>query len=566
MGLMQSCCPVVVVGHQQQHRGAGSSTTGDWQTSAVATVIADQSLLGLDAPPSSQIETQVRIVFARRSAMRVQGAILPTQSSLNSTLTHKYGSLAGDGQGTALKLTTKARTLDELPDAYSPAFDSPLRESSSWVATFNLLSTILGGGALSLPYAFCKCGWLGGLLVLAFSVQISTVALALLCTLARKLGCATYSDILLKSLGRRWAVALDAISCSMLFFVIVAFLILIKDIAAAVIEYLLLQESEVLSNNARSRTLYCITACMFPLMIQPSLHALRHVSYVGTASVMLLLCVIAYKAASKLASGEQEQMRMGPQQPSDVLSALPIILIAFLCQFNVVSVYAKLAQPTGAHIHRVLQYTTHGSGLIYLLFGVAGYLIAFDATQDNILNNFPSRDPALVAARLGLVFTLMCQTPMVTLPCVDSLLMLVEHCRRGHPGDYSPPPFPVDNDTEGAGGESQVSLSSSARSSSSASSSSWRRSLATLILVLICLILSEKAPGVAFIWTVAGSSISLTLAFLFPSLAYISTWLRLGSDTRQVDASLLSAVALFLVSIFMILLCSAQTIISLRIK
>ena len=442
------------------------------------------------------------------------------------------------------------------------------------MAIFNLLSTILGGGALSIPYAFKKCGWLGGLLVLAFSVQISLFSLNLLCTLGRKLGCETYSDVVRKTMGRPYAEVLDCISFGMLFLVIVAFFILIKDISGDIFEFVFFQDSlEHLSPGARSWTLYLITACMFPLMIAKSLHALRHISYVGTFSVLLLLVVILLKAVKanteRAVGGDQSASvaRMWALHLTDVLAALPIILIAFLCQFNVVGVYAKLVEPTGAHMHQVLCYTIYSSGLIYLTFGIGGYFIAFDQTRDNILNNFSSRDPSLVVARLGLVLTLMCQTPMVVVPCVDSLLKLVDNARtcwklhtwglRYHYILYS------DN-----GNEDQIVAESDIEEEdmrgarhSSEHQPRANRSILTLLLVLLCLFLSENVPGVSTIWTLAGSSLSIVLAFLFPSLAYIALFYRLDGS-RRVDGSIIGAFGLLVISLFMILLCTAQTIAS----
>ena len=55
------------------------------------------------------------------------------------------------------------------------------------------------------------------------------------------------------------------------------------------------------------------------------------------------------------------------------------------------------------------------------------------------------------------------------------------------------------------------------------------RILCACMLVVTTLVMGELCPGVSIIWTIAGSSISLLLAFILPSLAYIMLW-RIAND------------------------------------
>jgi len=372
---------------------------------------------------------------------------MDSRTSLTGTAPSRpYGSLNSDEgeDGELLQLQESSR-IQDMPDALSPSFESPLRESSAIVAIFNLLNTMVGGGALSLPYAFAKCGWLGGIILVLFSVQISNFALSLLCTLARKVRGTSYPAIVGKTMGAAYAEALDATQFFMLFLVVIAFLILVRDISGDVVEFLMFGPAfsaeddalQGLDGQSRSLLLHLMTVAMLPLMAQESLHALRHVSYVGSASVMLLLGVIAHKAYlantrdgegfldSVMSGGPRGAARWGPEKWTDVLTALPIILIAFLCQFNIVGVFSKLERPSSSRTEGVIITTNYASGAVYILFGLSGYFFSTNRTADNILNNFSPKDPSLALARSGLVLTLMCQIPMVLLPCRDSFFRLL---------------------------------------------------------------------------------------------------------------------------------------------
>jgi hypothetical protein len=80
-----------------------------------------------------------------------------------------------------------------------------------------------------------------------------------------------------------------------------------------------------------------------------------------------------------------------------------------------------------------------------------------------------------------------------------------------------------------------------------------------MLLCVVSVTLAVAAPGVSVIWSVAGSSISLVLAFLFPALAYLSLWFQLDASTRKVDIETCGAWVLLLVSISMIVLCTSQS-------
>ena len=62
-------------------------------------------------------------------------------------------------------------TSDRSHSIFSPAFSSPRRTGTISSAVFNLTTTMVGGGVLSLPYAFSKAGVITGfLLLLLFGV------------------------------------------------------------------------------------------------------------------------------------------------------------------------------------------------------------------------------------------------------------------------------------------------------------------------------------------------------------------------------------------------------------
>lgn len=558
-------------------------------------------------------------------------------TALNDDRTRGYQSLEISRND---PVETEYKSVDGLSDLLFPGFgDEKNRKSTIMVAVFSLLNTILGGGILSLPYAFMKSGALLGVLMMSISVVISIFSLQLLCKMARKTGSKTYSDVMRKTMGVNTPEIVDVIMFLLLKLVLIAFCVLVKSISGDLAEFLFLENDQIFGAATRNK----ITSVIFiffvlPLMTLEDLYSLRYASYVGMASITILTTVLVIKATAVPADTLVQEGRLFPAASQDVMTALPIMLIAYLCQFNAVEVFSVLRNPTEEAVNRVMSHTISFSGAIFCIFGLAGYFLAFDACSDNILNNFSPRDPSLVVARCGLVFTLICQLPMIGVPCRNLTFMIYGHIGRicqnrrsrsasiisredmfrignhGSPsstgslfdsplfgGNGSPGSSPLSglftrsNSDAVANSNSnastylaveqaaQRSLSSGADVSAGAAllqaqvartgRASHReqrmslkgkqilnrqrsmslagvdpndldetpptftaRAMCALMLVLTTLVVGEFVPGVAFIWTIAGSSVSLLLAFILPSAAYIMLW-RIANEGDQEEGT-----------------------------
>jgi amino acid permease len=86
-----------------------------------------------------------------------------------------------------------------------------------------------------------------------------------------------------------------------------------------------------------------------------------------------------------------------------------------------------MADPSAEGANFVMTRALCAAALLFFSFGLVGYLFAYDQTSDNILNNFLSNEPGLglLVARVGLMVTLMCQLPMIMLPCRQALFSLL---------------------------------------------------------------------------------------------------------------------------------------------
>jgi len=85
--------------------------------------------------------------------------------------------------------------------ALKPPFSSDQRCSSIVVAIFNLVATIVGGGLLSVPLAFEKCGIILATFLMIFSAVATDRSLYLLCLCSQYTGATSFGEVGRKAFG-----------------------------------------------------------------------------------------------------------------------------------------------------------------------------------------------------------------------------------------------------------------------------------------------------------------------------------------------------------------------------
>jgi len=248
----------------------------------------------------------------------------------------------------------------------NPPPNSPLRKTSFVSGTFNLVATIVGGGVLSLPLAFAKVGIILGTIMMVFSAVITDFSLYLLCCCARRTGSTTYIDVVRFAFGPIAEICITAILWTYLSGVLIAFNVLLKGIFAPLARSFVSNYTSINLNtegNFDALVLLIILLLVSPLTLKRNLYALRHICYVGFASVCVIATSIgirAYQRNKSYHSGELDSLKTSSNPAGlddidmqikyfttdwrDVLFAFPIIVLAFLCAFNMVEVHCVSSQ------------------------------------------------------------------------------------------------------------------------------------------------------------------------------------------------------------------------------
>eukprot|EP00947_MAST-08B_sp_MAST-8B-sp1_P001931 g1931.t1 len=364
-------------------------------------------------------------------------------------------------------------------ETLSPGARSPSRKSTLPASVFNLVATIIGGGVLSLPFAFAKAGLVLGIGSIVLSAAMSDFSVYILVAAARRSGTASFEELAQKAFGTASKVITVTLVFLLTYCCCVAYIVLIGDLATPVAELAVHPAggeggADAGAHSLRTAVMAIAISCVLPLCFMKTLHALRFTSFLCIGSVTMLMITVAYRTLScraehgsapgppfptpaaggngtngtngtgggggsggngtapalspyclDLSQPGAQAVQLWPDSLWDALYVFPITSVAYLCHFNVLPVHSELHRPTRTRMSRIIFLTMLTCSVLYVATGLFGYFYAFGDTCGNILKNFSSRDPVISTGRVALSLTLLLSFPLLVLPCRDSLTRLL---------------------------------------------------------------------------------------------------------------------------------------------
>mmetsp|Transcript_7550 Transcript_7550/g.12496 ORF Transcript_7550/g.12496 Transcript_7550/m.12496 type:complete len:578 (+) Transcript_7550:133-1866(+) len=312
------------------------------------------------------------------------------------------------------------------------------RPSSLLVGTFNLIATILGGGVLTLPIAFQKCGVAVTTIFMFVSAFMTYMSLMMLCYCSRRSGGSSYGEVVRSAFGERAEVGVNLILFVYISFVVAAFMVLIRDIWTPLVGMFLgkTEDDEGHGGVSGDQVLLGFMIFLLPFLFQRSLHALKWNCYIGFASIIILCSALVrggFQRQHNLHLADEpdddgvyniEWFKVPTVQ--DSLFAFPIIMLAFLCQFNVLSIQNTLQRPTRKRMSEIVGMSVGASMILMYLFGLGGYMMYGSSIQGNVLLNISVDKSAYADESLYWLFLLGrvgCGTTLVlALPLVSKMM------------------------------------------------------------------------------------------------------------------------------------------------
>ncbi|XXQ35706.1 Amino acid transporter transmembrane domain-containing protein [Plasmodiophora brassicae] len=416
-------------------------------------------------------------------------------------------------------------------DAQSPSWrmvllspDKDLPRISCKASALSLIATMVGGGALSIPYAVQESGLISSAVILLAIAVSSGFSLELLLQCSRLCDKAnpSYTEVALEALGRPGRAVSSLLILAMTFLAVVAYLMLLGDIVPTMAAYAYASEpggTEWFTRKGPVLSLVCAFA--YPVCCVRHLRSLRYANLVGFASMLFLSVCMLVRLLDHTAVADAASLTPIVWFRTDMrlLLGVSVMSVSFVCHFNLLPVHFSLKRPTRRRATRLVNMSITVATLVYLLIGTTGYLTFRGRVLDNILMNYGRDDALLNCGRATLAVTIFCGIPVVLLPNRD----LIEETLFGT--------LPY---------------------------SRLRSAAQTFALLGAALLVAVHVPRIVYVWDFVGSTASSIAMFILPPVFY----LRLRRRPLTHDAETRAAFALLVGGAVVAVACTVDSVLN----
>ncbi|XAR71886.1 hypothetical protein NMG60_11018336 [Bertholletia excelsa] len=283
-------------------------------------------------------------------------------------------------------------------------------------AVFNVSTSMIGAGIMSIPATFKVLGVLPGfvlILVVAFLVEVTVEFLLRYTNSGESM---TYGGLMAESFGRPGAVALQICVMVTNLGALIIYLIIIGDVlcgnqSGGTMHLGILQEwFGIHWWNSRACALLVVALfIMLPFLLLRSIESLKHASAASILLAVLFVIICSAMAIHALWEGKTQRPRLLPDVSSGVsffglFTTIPVFATGFGCHVNVHPVRAELTRPSdmswAVRISLVL------CVVIYFAVGFFGYLLFGDAIMPDMLVNFDQTSDSEIGLVLNAIVRL----------------------------------------------------------------------------------------------------------------------------------------------------------------
>jgi amino acid permease len=453
-------------------------------------------------------------------------------------------------------------------DEEDPTDDNRIGSISS--ARFNILSTMVGGGCLSLPLAFQQTGnALMGPLMLLATALITDFCFRLLVSSASFLhppdptrpSKDTLESITSVAFGAKAYMFSMGLVVLMCFFGAVGYCVLLRDMMEPFNDNVAPHHLSAWFH--KNFTMFLVILLVTPFCTLRHLTALKDCGAASMISVLILgSCIVIRSVECNLNSDDEmpwyNYLTYFPNSWRELLDALPLFISCYVCHYNILPVFGELKDPSPARVSWWLRSTLFFSTSIYVIIGFAGSAYAKcvpdKKVHGNILLDFDKEDPLLMVGRMCLAVTITLAFPMLVIPARDIILRSVilptmklrsdderptsdmEATSSSRPNlEELQAPLLQEEDTE-----SPSSCETTGRNTDDDSAPEATIETASFLVLLSSSMvifwsagaLASLVSSIDVVWDLLGSSLSIVLSYIIPAGTYLMI-VNVQEDTEQ---------------------------------
>eukprot|EP00747_Dinoflagellata_sp_TGD_P197141 gnl/TRDRNA2_/TRDRNA2_68143_c0_seq1.p1 gnl/TRDRNA2_/TRDRNA2_68143_c0~~gnl/TRDRNA2_/TRDRNA2_68143_c0_seq1.p1 ORF type:complete len:477 (+),score=37.74 gnl/TRDRNA2_/TRDRNA2_68143_c0_seq1:100-1431(+) len=288
--------------------------------------------------------------------------------------------------------------------------------TSLFLTVANSVKTVLGGGILSLSWAWYYGTFWPGVFVTVGMALLSAHSFAMLGICSEITGERSFTSIWLHAFGKRWVWIPDVVTfvfCSM---AVVSFLIIIGDYLPRGLYSLGIEWSAL---QYRQVSILIVQTVLLPMIFLADLSFLAYTSVIGTLGSFLvcgtLLAMSVYREDQTLAGASEPSGWQPCELTRGIFVMIPAVAFAFNGHFNVPAIYQSLEHRSPARWTLVTASVFLICFIVILIAGGAGYvMLGKELVFFSDALSAPSLQgrPAVEAACLAMTLSVSCGLPL----------------------------------------------------------------------------------------------------------------------------------------------------------
>lgn len=265
-------------------------------------------------------------------------------------------------------------------------------------AVFNLSTTIVGAGIMSLPATMKVLGVVLGIGMVIFMAFLAEASIEFLLRFSKAGKASSYGGVMGDAFGKWGKIILQICVLVNNIGVLIVYMIIIGDVLsgtnASGVHHTGLLEGWFGATwwNGRTIVLLVTTLVIFaPLASLKRIDSLSYTSALSVALAVLFIVITIGIAVIKLINGSILMPQLFPNVTDmasfwNLFTVVPIFVTAYICHYNVHTIGNELEDST--QIRPVVQTSLALCSTVYLMTSLFGFLLFGNETLDDVLANF----------------------------------------------------------------------------------------------------------------------------------------------------------------------------------
>ncbi|PRQ59553.1 putative amino acid transporter, transmembrane domain-containing protein [Rosa chinensis] len=290
---------------------------------------------------------------------------------------------------------------------------SSIQGASFSGAVFNISTTMIGAGIMSIPATMKVLGIIPGFIAILVVAVLTEVTVEFMLRYTNSGKSETYAGMVGESFGPLGSIAVQVciiitnLGCLIIYFIIIGDVLCGSTQSGGILHLGMLQEWFGIHwwNSRAYALLFIAIFVMLPLVLLRRVDSLRHTSAISILLAVVFVAICSATAIYAVCKGRAHKLRLFPDFAMvsifDIFTSIPVVVTSFGFHVNVHPIRAELGEPSDMKLAGRISLLICVT--IYFSIGFFGYLLFGDSIMADMLVNFDQNSGSTFGQMLNVV-------------------------------------------------------------------------------------------------------------------------------------------------------------------